>query len=65
MFKRAAHTLAIALLFAGSVIPVIHGFSTGSKPASGVPVVVAVSGTDPEPPTPGMMDTILAFLHLS
>ncbi len=30
MFKKAAQTLAVALLFAASVAPVIHGFSTPS-----------------------------------
>ena len=65
MFKHAAHSLAIALLFAASVIPVLRGFSSPSKPASRGHVVVAVSGGDPEPIEPGVTHTILAFLGLA
>jgi hypothetical protein len=65
MFKRAAHNLAIALLFAASIIPVKRAFTLGFSPASRGPVVVAVSGGDPEPPGPGVVRSILAFLHLS
>jgi hypothetical protein len=63
MFKKAAQNLAVALLFAASVIPVIHGFH--SKPAPRGHVVVAVSGGDPEPIEPGVARTILAFLGLA
>jgi hypothetical protein len=63
MFKRCAHTFAIALLFAASIAPVVQGFSFGSK--SGAPVVVAVSGSDPEPPSPDVVHTILALLGLA
>jgi hypothetical protein len=65
MFKRSAHTFAIALLFAASIAPVIHAFNLGSRSASGGPVVVAVSGTDPEPSSPDVVHTILAFLGLA
>jgi hypothetical protein len=65
MLKHLAHTLAIALLFAASIAPVIHTFSLGSKSASGEPVVVAVSGSDPEPPSPGVVHAILALLGLA
>ena len=63
MVKRSAQTFAIALLFAATIAPVVRGFSHGSK--SGVPVVVAVSGTDPEPSSPGVVHSILAFLGLA
>jgi hypothetical protein len=63
MVKRSAQTFAIALLFAATIAPVVHGFSHGSK--SGAPVVVAVSGTDPEPSSPGMVHSILALLGLA
>jgi hypothetical protein len=65
MFKRAAHILAVTLLFATSVIPVIHGFSVGSNPASSKPAVVAVSGGDPEPTSPNVVHRILALLGLA
>jgi tellurite resistance protein len=65
MIKRAAHNVAIALLFAASVIPVLHGFSAHSKPASSKHVVVAISGGDPEPIEPGVTQTILSFLGLA
>jgi hypothetical protein len=63
MVKRSAQTFAIALLFAATIVPVVHGFSLGST--SGAPVVVAVSGPDPEPPSPGMVHSILALLGLA
>jgi hypothetical protein len=63
MVKRSAQTFAIALLFVATIAPVVHGFSLGSK--SGAPVVVAVSGPDPEPPSPGMVHSILALLGLA
>ena len=31
MVKRSAQTFAIALLFAATIAPVVHGFSHGSK----------------------------------
>jgi hypothetical protein len=65
MFKRSVYTFAIALLFAASIAPVTHAFSLGSKPASGGPVVVAVSGSDPEPPSPDTVHTILVLLGLA
>ena len=65
MFKHVAHNLAIALLFAASIAPVIQAFSPASKLASGGPVVVAVSGSDPEPPSPGVVHTMLALLGLA
>ena len=65
MFKRSAHAVALALLFAASITPVIHGFSLGSKSASGAPVVVAVSGSDPEPPSPKVVQAILSLLGLA
>jgi tetrahydromethanopterin S-methyltransferase subunit C len=65
MIKRAAHNVAIALLFAASTIPVLHGFSAHSTPASSKHVVVAISGGDPEPIEPGMTHTILAYLGLA
>jgi hypothetical protein len=64
MFKRSAHLFAIALLFAASIAPVTHAFSLGSKSVSGAPVVVAVSGTDPEPSSPDVVHVILALLGL-
>jgi hypothetical protein len=64
MFKRVAHNLAIALMLAISVGPVVRGFNTASNKASG-PVVVAVTGTDPEPPYPGVLHSVLAFLNLA
>ena len=63
MVKRSAQSFAIALLFAATIAPVVHGFSLGSK--SAVPVAVAVSGTDPEPSSPGMVHSILALLGLA
>jgi hypothetical protein len=65
MVKRSAQTFAIALLFAATIAPVVHGFSLGSKSVSGAPVVVAVSGPDPEPPSPGVVHSILALLGLA
>jgi hypothetical protein len=65
MVKRSAQTFAIALLFAATIAPVVHGFSLGSRSKSAVPVVVAVSGTDPEPSSPGMVHSILALLGLA
>jgi hypothetical protein len=65
MVKRSAQTFAIALLFAATVAPVVHGFSLGSKSPSGGHVVVAVSGTDPEPSSPGVVHSILALLGLA
>jgi len=65
MFKQAAQTLAIALLFAASVAPVIHGFSTPSRPTPNGHVIVAVSGSDPEPTEPGIVRTILAYLGMA
>lgn len=66
MFKHAVQNLAIALLFAASVIPVIHGFKTHPVPVSKGHVVVAgVSGGDPEPTEPGAVHAILAFLGLA
>jgi hypothetical protein len=65
MFKRSAHTFAVALLLAASIAPVVHAFSLGSKSAPGAPVVVAVSGTDPEPSSPDVVHTILALLGLA
>jgi tellurite resistance protein len=65
MIKRAAHNVAIALLFAASVIPVLHGFSAHSTQASSKHVVVAVSGGDPEPIEPGVAHKILSFLGLA
>jgi hypothetical protein len=66
MIKRAAHNVAIALLFAASVIPVLHGFSAHSTPASSKHVVVAISGGDPEPiDPPGAVHKILSFLGLA
>jgi hypothetical protein len=61
MFKRAVRNLAIVLLFAASIIPVKRAFTPGL--ASRGPVIVAVSGGDPEPP--GVVRSILAFLGLS
>ena len=61
MFKHAARSLAIALLFTASLIPVVHGLSTHS---SRVPVVVAVSGGDPEPTEPGI-HAVLVLLGLA
>jgi len=65
MVKRSAQSFAIALLFATTIAPVVHGFSLGSKTVSGAPVVVAVSGSDPEPSSPGMVHSILALLGLA
>jgi hypothetical protein len=65
MFKRTARSLAIALLFAASVIPVKRALNTGSNSASTRHVVVAVSGGDPEPTEPGTVHAILAFLGLA
>ena len=65
MVKRSGQTFAIALLFAATIAPVVHGFSLGSKTVSGAPVVVAVSGSDPEPSSPGMVHSILALLGLA
>ena len=65
MVKRSAQTFALALLFAATIAPVVHGFSLGSKTVSGAPVVVAVSGSDPEPSSPGMVHSILALLGLA
>lgn len=65
MFKQAAQTLAVALLFAASVAPVIHGFSTPSTPTPKSHVIVAVSGSDPEPTEPGIVQTILAYMGLA
>ena len=63
MVKRSAQTFAIALLFAATIAPVVHGFSIGSK--ADAPVVMAVSGPDPEPPSPGVVHSILALLGLA
>ena len=38
MVKRSAQTFAIALLFAATIAPVVHGFSLGSKSVSGAPL---------------------------
>jgi hypothetical protein len=65
MFKRAAYNVAIALLFAASVIPVLHGFSAHSTPASSKHVVVAVSGGDPEPIEPGVVHKVLSYFGLA
>jgi hypothetical protein len=66
MFKHAVQNLAIALLFAASVTPVIHGFKTHSVQAGKGHVIVAgVSGTDPEPTEPRAVHAILAFLGLA
>jgi hypothetical protein len=63
MVKRSAQTFAIALLFAATIAPVVHAFSLGSK--SGAPVVLAVSGPDPEPSSPDVVHSILALLGLA
>jgi hypothetical protein len=66
MIKRAAQNVAIALLFAASVIPVLHGFSAHSTPASSRHVVVAISGGDPEPiDHPRVVHLVLSFLGLA
>jgi hypothetical protein len=66
MIKRAAQNVAIALLFAASVIPVLHGFSAHSTPASSRHVVVAISGGDPEPiDPPRVVHLVLSFLGLA
>jgi hypothetical protein len=64
MVKRIAHNLAVALLFAASVIPVIHGFSTAAKPVL-TRQVAGVTGGDPEPPSPGLVGTILQLMGLA
>jgi hypothetical protein len=64
MVKRSAQTFAIALLFAATIAPVVHAFSLGSKSAS-APVVLAVSGPDPEPSSPDVVHSILAMLGLA
>ena len=63
MVKRSGQTFAIALLFAATIAPVVHGFSLGSKADDAV--VMAVSGPDPEPPSPGVVHSILALLGLA
>jgi hypothetical protein len=65
MVKRSAQTFAIALLFAATIAPVVHGFSLGSKSVSGAHVVVAVSGPDPEPSSPDVVHSMLAWLGLA
>ena len=67
MFKHLVQNLAIALLFAASVVPVIQGFKAHPvQAAKGHVVVVAgVSGGDPEPTEPGAVHAILAFLWLA
>jgi hypothetical protein len=65
MIKRAAHTVAVALLFAASVIPVLHGFSAHSTSTSSKHVVLAISGGDPEPIEPGATYAILSLLGLA
>lgn len=74
MFKHAATSVAIALLFTASLNPVIHGFSTHPSRSSVAmavsggdpePTEPGVSGGDPEPTEPGVVQTVLAMLGLA
>ncbi len=65
MVKSFAQTFVIALLFAASIAPAVHAFSHGSKSVSAAPIVLAVSGPDPEPSSPGVVHSILALLGLA
>jgi hypothetical protein len=60
MLKHIARTFALALTLAALSTSTIHAQATSVPPA-----VPAVTGGDPEPTSPNVVQTILAFLHLA
>ena len=60
MFKHIARNFALALTLAALSISTIHAQATSAPPP-----VPAVTGGDPEPTSPTVVQTILVFLHLA
>jgi hypothetical protein len=60
MFKHIARNFALALTLAALSVSTIH-----AQAASPSPVVPAVTGGDPEPTSPKVVQTILVLLHLA
>jgi hypothetical protein len=59
MFKHAVRNLTLALTLTAFFTPMVHadGTQTGTPPP--------VTGTDPEPTSPGVAQMIFVFLHLA
>jgi hypothetical protein len=62
MLKHIARTFALALILAVLSTSTIHAQATSVPPPPPVP---AVTGGDPEPTSPTVVQTILAFLYLA
>ena len=59
MVKHAARHLTFALTLFALIAPAVY-----ASPTSTAPVSTNVTGGDPEPPSPHIIQTILTFLHL-
>ena len=59
MFKHVARNFTLALTLTGLSTPAIH--ASTSSPASST----SVTGGDPEPTSPDVVQLILALLHLA
>lgn len=57
MFKRAARNLALALTLSALFAPIVHADEPPTPPP--------VTGTDPEPTSPNVIQIVLVFLHLA
>jgi hypothetical protein len=60
MFKHIVRNFALALTLAALSTSTIHAQAPAPPPA-----VPAVTGGDPEPTSPTVVQTILVFLHMA
>ena len=65
MVKHVARTITFALALFAMTAPAVYASATSSVPASGSTAgPSAVTGGDPEPISPHVIEWVLAFLHL-
>jgi hypothetical protein len=60
MFKHTVRNLALAITLTALSTSAIHAQATGSNPA-----VPSVTGGDPEPTSPTVVQVILVILHMA
>jgi hypothetical protein len=61
MFKHIVRNSTLVLTFAALLAPTMRAQTTSTPPTSPAP---AVTGGDPEPTSPDVVQTVLVFLHL-
>jgi hypothetical protein len=64
MIKNLSRKLWIAVFMMGMLVPCIQAQSTGTSSSTPTPTTDVVSGTDPEPISPHLIDVLMILIGL-